>query len=365
MRSPITPAGILLLVLASSACASVKGAESRTGESPRELSSTPRPTGQNARGSALNPATPALGALVPRGPDGRFCLAEIEDDIWLRSREATTPVSRPALRPACPYSVELAITADDAWEVFIDGQKLIPMNGSAENDWRVPARYETVVHSSGSNLVIAIHAKDVEGVVSGVLASVRVQRVSPPSLFQPVVLQTGDGFGWYAFQPSLVSAIPPADWHTTPYLPFASGTQADWAPATPAAACLGSWSGSATFLNNWASVSGGAAPTGWVWELDCDAGAASWRQENWYRIDVPVDYCPIDSPPPDGACCTWTLTSHNAADGLFDTPPIQGCTTDTGSTPPQASCIDRIGCGWIPSLCKFRCGFDFWNWSCL
>lgn len=367
MRNPIQPAGILLLVLTGSACAAVKGAEYQTGESLRELSSTPRTTGQNDRGSALNPATPALGAAVPLGPPGRLCLPEIEDDIFLRGLDATTPVPRPAPRSACPYSIELAVAADDAWEVFLDGQKLVPMNGSTEDHWRVPARYQTVVHSTGTNLVIGIHAKDVERVASGVLASVRVQRVNPPSILQPLVLQTGNGPGWYAFQPSPVKPTPPADWHTTPYLPFASDTQAEWAPATSAVACLGSWGGSATFLNNWASVSGGAAPTGWVWEADCEAEAASWRQENWYRIDVPVDYCPSDSPPPPpaGSCCTWTLSGHGAADGLFDTPPVQGCTTDTGSTPPQAICIDRIGCGWIPSLCKYRCGFDFWDWTCL
>jgi hypothetical protein len=362
MRRSLYPLVGLALILASSACTSVHASTAPANSGYGAAQPSPEKH-QPAQGGQANADGPGSGTypIGPVGPPGRPCLPWVTEESWRHGAEAATVFQQPP-RPSCPYSIKLAVAADDAWDVFVGGQKLVPTNGSQENDWRTPARYETVVQGTGSSLVIGIHARDVSGVLSGVLASVRVQRLSPPSSLPPQVIPT-DSIGWYAFQPSSQAPTPPANWNTAPYLPFDPATEADWASATLASACTGVWGGNTTFLNNWTAASGGAPPTFWIWEQSCEANATSWRKENWYRLEVHLDYCPSETPPPL-PCCTWTITGHGAADGLFDIPPTPGCTTDASSSPATASCIDRVGCGWIPSLCKYSCGFDFWSWEC-
>jgi hypothetical protein len=263
----------------------------------------------------------------------------------------------------CQYSVELAVAADDAWEVFVDGTQLAPTNGSSQNLWTNPAAYKTVVNGNGSNVVIGIHARDVSSNLSGLLANVRIKRLTFQTGLPDFVVSTGNGNGWYAFQQPLLAPKPiPANWNTALYLPFDANTAADWAPATLAApVCTSIWNANSTFLTNWTAASGGTAPNDWVWEFSCQANTKAWRKDNWYRLEVPLDYCPTEVPPLVHGC-TWQLNGHGEADGLYTTPPVLGCSTKT--SPPSAICVDRSACNWLPSLCKYRCGFDFWNWAC-
>jgi len=89
----------------------------------------------------------------------------LNDDLPVRSCEDWEPGDR-----VRSYDVELSLTADDSWDGFVDG--MVIDDAVNAGDWM---RGDTLPYSMASGChTIAIHGRDVAGVLSGFIASVSV-----------------------------------------------------------------------------------------------------------------------------------------------------------------------------------------------
>jgi hypothetical protein len=150
--------------------------------------------------------------------------------------------------------IEVTATADDVWELWIDGRRVRLPDG-ATAWWEVNTFTLT---RPGSRHVVAIRARDTQQVVAGLLAEVVVNG--------EVVARTGD-FGFVA-----TGTPPPSDWAErdfddstwTPPSPCAPEDQAVWGRVTAAHGVL---------------LDAGAT---WVWSRPCrgDLGGT------WFRVVI-------------------------------------------------------------------------------
>lgn len=150
--------------------------------------------------------------------------------------------------------IEITATADDEWELWIDGRRARLDDGATA--WWEVSRF--AVSARGTRHIVAIRARDTQEVVAGLLAEVKVNG--------EVVARTG-AFGFVA-----TGSPPPADWiersfddsaWTAPPA-CAPEDQAVWGRITAAHAAL---------------LDDGAE---WVWSRPCrsDLGAT------WFRVVI-------------------------------------------------------------------------------
>ena len=150
----------------------------------------------------------------------------------------------------CEYPLELELTADDAYEAFIDGNFV-----GSDTDWTDIETYTQLVAPGLHHL--SVYAKDTQNVVAGFLAAVRVN-----GQLEDV---TGINSAWRG-----TSGTPPATWLTSTAglnLPVAA-TCTQWGTYWPA-----------PLLGQGAE---------WIWEKDC-ADPVNYPA-NYYTIAVEV--CP-------------------------------------------------------------------------
>lgn len=109
-------------------------------------------------------------------------------------REDTAADEPADTAPDWTREIEVMLTADDAWEMYIDGTPVPPAPGA--NLW---STVDTViVQAPGRRHVVAVHARDVASVISGFIAAVWVSH-EPYSL-------TGDA-RW-----RMTATAPPPEW---------------------------------------------------------------------------------------------------------------------------------------------------------
>jgi len=211
---------------------------------------------------------PALAATLLLGAFG--CTDHLEPEPW-EFRESVdagdTAVGPPETGPdadagpvvkeTCHDEVTVAITADDFWRGWLDGEQF-----GADDQWRAPDTIEVEL-SDDRRHVVAVAAEDRRRVISGLIAEVRADDRVLASL------STGSG-AWR------VRTSPPAsEWRTAGF--DASG----WEVPTPVSSdCTSTWSGSADFEH-----------AEWVWQSDCTANAAGWHLRNWYRLAFETADC--------------------------------------------------------------------------
>lgn len=148
--------------------------------------------------------------------------------------------------PVIDYEVQIELTADDAWEGWIDG---VAMDAGLVTGWSSTSTYDYTL-SSGTH-VFAVHATDQAAVIAGLIAAVRVDGVTE--------VVTGDG-SWVH-----TTTSPTGSWTDVAF------DDSSW---TTAAICSDTspWGASpASLLGDGAS---------WIWHGgDCRA-----LGEGWYRL---------------------------------------------------------------------------------
>lgn len=146
--------------------------------------------------------------------------------------------------------IEVMLTADDAWEMWIDGSPVPPQPGRTL--WTTVDMVS--VDMPGRRHVVAVHAWDVAQVISGFIAAVHVSG-------EPYAV-TGDP-RWV-----MVNTPPPPDWIERRF------DDSGWAPAQacpPEESAI--WGGQPAAL-----VAVGAQ---WVWGLPCRG-----LGEVWLRLEI-------------------------------------------------------------------------------
>lgn len=148
--------------------------------------------------------------------------------------------------PVVEYAVQIELTADDAWEGWVDG---VAMDTGLQGGWSTASTYDYMLES-GTH-VFAVYATDQVAVIAGFVASVRIDGV-------PEVL-TGDG-SWVH-----TNSSPSGSWADVAF------DDSSWTTA-PACTDTSPWGSSP------ASILGDGAV--WIWhDGDCRA-----LGEGWYRL---------------------------------------------------------------------------------
>jgi hypothetical protein len=187
---------------------------------------------------------------------------------------------------SCPSSAELALAADDKWEVYSDGVRLKPTDATnLESSWTKPAKY--ALSLGAGHHVLAVHASDVNGSTSGLIANLKM-----------LGLPYGGGLtdAHTRWKVLATGATPPASWMTAPTLAW--GT-----PPVATDACQNSWAANTTFTAAWKSLTVDASPRAWVWNRACGATTSGWQKDNWYRFELDVRCTTGSTTCPEGTAC--------------------------------------------------------------
>jgi hypothetical protein len=161
----------------------------------------------------------------------------------------------------CDYAVNLDITADDAFDAFLDG---VPLGSGSS--WQ--SFYSFAGSGAAGTHHIAVHARDVFQIYAGLLATVDVQGQSTGTY------DTGNGA-----------------WQITSEDPATCGMSASWfTAATP------TMTPDASFVATglWPTTYGTTAQ--WVWDKDANDPDA--YPENWALVEI--NLCPQALPTPGG-----------------------------------------------------------------
>jgi hypothetical protein len=164
-----------------------------------------------------------------------------------------TADTAPASGYQTEFEVQVDLTADDAWEMWIDAQA-----AGAEQGWSYASIQQTAVslQQDGPH-VVAVHAYDTHGVISGFLAQVSVEGVPRG--------HTGDGT-W-----KMTTTTPPTDWADPRF------DASTWTTPIPCTS-----SDLATWNNNPAALLGTGAK--WVWSGNCHSLGNVWLR---YEFTLP------------------------------------------------------------------------------
>lgn len=221
--------------------------------------------------------------------------------------ESATKATAAKIAPSCGYRIELAMSADDAWEVYLDGVRLTPTTPNTENQWSKPAIYSALRYAGQH--VLAVKANDASKVISGFIANVRI---NGQLLAGGLTTATTAWKAW-----TVPNSVPLANWNSAPVLPGPN-----WGPVTVAAtSCKNLWSGNATFVNNWTAAAWGAGTKEWVWTKNCVAQQPGWQATNFYRLELnlPVSQPPVPIPAGQVACYGGAMNATYC--GIFGSPP--------------------------------------------
>ncbi len=151
--------------------------------------------------------------------------------------------------PVQTYTIDIFLTADDAWDAWVDG---VAQQGTNTTVWNY---FDTLTLDLDSgDHVLAIHARDQASVISGLIAVVAVDGVD--------TWVTGDG-SW-----RMTATQPPADWTDTAF------DDSAWSPAVTCAS-------QSTWGTYWPTpfYDRGAS---WVWWTD----NCSDLQSAWFRLPI-------------------------------------------------------------------------------
>lgn len=171
-----------------------------------------------------------------------------------RADDTESPVDTDDTGSVRSARIEVTATADDVWELWIDGRRLRMPDG-ATAWWEVNTLAATL---PGRRHVVAIRARDTQEVVAGLLAEVKVNG--------DVVARTG-AFGFVA-----TGEEPPPGWADLAF------DDSAWTPPTPCPAEDASVWGRVTAAHG-ALLDDGAS---WVWTRPCreDLGPS------WFRVRI-------------------------------------------------------------------------------
>lgn len=210
----------------------------------------------------------------------------------------------------CDYDLSLEMTADDAYEVFLDGGFW-----GSDTDWTDIETYTQPVPAGIHHL--AVYAKDTQGVIAGFLGATSVEGV--------LVDVTGTGSAWRG-----TSTAPSGSWQTT-----TAGLN------TPVLATCTAWD------TYWPAplLAQGAD---WIWEKDCSDPTN--YPANWYVQEVEV--CPEAYEACDGV--------DNDGDGDIDEgyPDTDGDGIADCVDREECDCLDNDGDGDVDEglRCEYRVG---------
>ncbi|HXI59830.1 MAG TPA: hypothetical protein VNO55_27370 [Polyangia bacterium] len=212
---------------------------------------------------------------------------------------ATGPRDPNARPPSatCPWTGELAVSADNVWDVYVDGLRVKPTDTTnVETDWRRPAKYALSLKAGPH--VIAVHAADSAGGRSGFIGNL--------SLFG---MPAGGGLTEANSDWQVLAAheTPPADWTTAAGLPWV-------APPVATDACQAFWGQDAAFAANWKKLVGSLSPKAWVWNRACDSMQPGWQKNNWFRLVVNATCDAGSTTCPEGTACPLRDANGNTAD---------------------------------------------------
>jgi hypothetical protein len=153
----------------------------------------------------------------------------------------------------CEYDVDVELTVDDYYEVYLDGSLL-----GSDNTWTDTESYSTVA-TTGTHL-ISVVAQDLYNSLVGFVANVEADGTDYP---------TGHG-DWLA-----TTSAPASGWMTSGL----TGAVTD--DSILASACSSSW-------GTWAIPNLDAVGAEWVWYKDCSSPSSN--PDNYYQLEF--DVCP-------------------------------------------------------------------------